>query len=882
MFRYTAPTENTVSEREQTHRLFSQKIAEAGMVLLKNDGTLPLEEQSTIALFGYGAVETAVSGSGAGGVHNRKTVSVLEGLKAGGVRITTEAYLQKLAAGLETAHTEYYAEIKRKCGSNYLAGVRDMYANPFVMPEEPLITEADIQSEVATVSIYVLSRNSGEGADRKNVRGDYRLLESELENLRFLSAHFSKLILLLNTGGQIEMDEILTLPNLSAILYIGLPGCTAGNAAANLLLGRSVPEGKLTQTWARRYSDYPTAREPSCMNDPNEAFYKEGLFVGYRYFDSFGVEPVFAFGFGESYTQFAISPQSFSVQGDQVHIDVCVENIGDKFAARETVQIYVHIAEGTLLHPYQRLIAFRKTKLLAPKEKEHLSFEISLQDLASYSEADTAWIIDSGKYSFYIGNSSRKTAVCGKLYVCEKIVLRHSCKILSGEAPERGLLPTCADVDNSGDGQEVHVKHIPINVETETCPKQENFESHEESELRYTDICSGEISAAELVAAMSDEELATLCVGNVAKQTGRDERGAVLTAGFASDDYEAAPNQEDFVETVVPGAAVTTRALQERRGIPKLNMADGSSGIRLVPVYETDAQGKLITDGFFSIPGVERFADVVPGKQCADSTVRYQNATGLPMATLLAQTWDTQCMEACGRMIAQEMEVFGLDLWLAPALNLQRDPLCGRNFEYFSEDPLLSGKCAAALTRGCQSKPGKGATIKHFACNNQEDNRSSLNVHISERALRELYLKGFEIAVRESEPAAIMTSLNLIDGTHAANHFGMLQQILRKEWNYTGVVMTDWGTTVEVKREGNHYPAAKAWECIRCGNDLIMPGTAADIENILCARRSGQLKREALECSAYRILKMMLRLRNDIERENISGDAQRPQACEQE
>ena len=256
---------------------------------------------------------------------------------------------------------------------------------------------------------------------------------------------------------------------------------------------------------------------------------------------------------------------------------------------------------------------------------------------------------------------------------------------------------------------------------------------------------------------MSDEELATLCVGNVAKQTGRDERGAVLTAGSASDDYEAAPNQEDFVETVVPGAAVTTRALQERRGIPKLNMADGSSGIRLVPVYETDAQGKLITDGFFSIPGVERFADVVPGKQCADSTVRYQNATGLPMATLLAQTWDTQCMEACGRMIAQEMEVFGLDLWLAPALNLQRDPLCGRNFEYFSEDPLLSGKCAAALTRGCQSKPGKGATIKHFACNNQEDNRSSLNVHISERALRELYLKGFEIAVRESEPAAIMT-----------------------------------------------------------------------------------------------------------------------------
>lgn len=681
MFRYTAPTENTVSEREQTHRLFSQKIAEVGMVLLKNDGTLPLEEQSTIALFGYGAVETAVSGSGAGGVHNRKTVSVLEGLKAGGVRITTEAYLQKLAAGLETAHTEYYAEIKRKCGSNYLAGVRDMYANPFVMPEEPLITEADIQSEVATVSIYVLSRNSGEGADRKNVRGDYRLLESELENLRFLSAHFSKLILLLNTGGQIEMDEILTLPNLSAILYIGLPGCTAGSAAANLLLGRSVPEGKLTQTWARRYSDYPTAREPSCMNDPNEAFYKEGLFVGYRYFDSFGVEPVFAFGFGESYTQFAISPQSFSVQGDQVHIDVCVENIGDKFAARETVQIYVHIAEGTLLHPYQRLIAFRKTKLLAPKEKEHLSFEISLQDLASYSEADTAWIIDSGKYSFYIGNSSRKTAVCGKLCVCEKIVLRHSCKILSGEAPERGLLPTCADVDNSGDEQEVHVKHIPINVETETCPKQENFESHEESELRYTDICSGEISAAELVAAMSDEELATLCVGNVAKQTGRDERGAVLTAGSASDDYEAAPNQEDFVETVVPGAAVTTRALQERRGIPKLNMADGSSGIRLVPVYETDAQGKLITDGFFSIPGVERFADVVPGKQCADSTVRYQNATGLPMATLLAQTWDTQCMEACGRMIAQEMEVFGLDLWLAPALNLQRDPLCGRNFE---------------------------------------------------------------------------------------------------------------------------------------------------------------------------------------------------------
>lgn len=258
--------------------------------------------------------------------------------------------------------------------------------------------------------------------------------------------------------------------------------------------------------------------------------------------------------------------------------------------------------------------------------------------------------------------------MCGKLCVCEKIVLRNSCKILSGEAPERGLLPTCADVDNSGDGQEVHVKHIPINVETETCPKQENFESHEESELRYTDICSGEISAAELVAAMSDEELATLCVGNVAKQTGRDERGAVLTAGSASDDYEAAPNQEDFVETVVPGAAVTTPGTAGASRHPEAEYGRRKLRNSAGPVYETDAQGKLITDGFFSIPGVERFADVVPGKQCIGATVRYQNATGLPMATLLAQTWDTQCMEACGRMIAQEMEVFGLDLWLATGI----------------------------------------------------------------------------------------------------------------------------------------------------------------------------------------------------------------------
>lgn len=881
MLRYTAPTENMVSERERAHKLFSQKIAEAGMVLLKNDGTLPLKERSSVALFGYGAVETVIGGTGAGGVHNRNTVSILDGLKANSVRITTEAYLQKLAIGLDSAHAEYYAEIKRKCGSNYLAGVRDMYANPFVMPEEPLITEADLQSEDAAVSIYVLSRSSGEGADRKNVRGDYRLLESELENLRFLSARFSKLILLLNTGGQIEMDEILALPNLSAILYIGLPGCSAGSAVANLLLGRSVPEGKLTQTWARCYSDYPTANKPKCTNNQNEAFYSEGMFVGYRYFDSFGVEPAFAFGFGESYTHFSVSTQSFFVQGDQVHIDACVENIGDRFAARETVQIYVHIAEGTLLHPYQRLVAFQKTKILEPKEKEFLSFEISLQDLESYSEADTAWIVDSGVYSFCVGNSSQKIVECGKIHVCQKIVLRRSHKILSGEVPECGFIPVCADVDNGVVGQESHLKHISSNVEAAIPPKDEYLGQHEIPELHYSDICSGKIGIAEFVSAMRDEELATLCVGNVVKQAEQDERGAVLTAGSASNDYENVPNQENFVETVVPGAAVTTRALQSSRGIPKLNMADGSSGIRLVPVYETDAQGKLITDGFFSIPGVERFADVVPGKQCSGSTVHYQNATGLPMATLLAQTWDIQLMEACGKMIAQEMEEFGLDLWLAPALNLQRDPLCGRNFEYFSEDPLLSGKCAAALTRGCQSKSGKGATIKHFTCNNQENNRNSLNVHISERVLRELYLKGFEIAVKESAPVAVMTALNLIDGTHMANHFGILQQILREEWNYTGVVMTDWGTTVEIQCEENHYPAAKAWECIRCSNDLIMPGTAADIESILCARRSGQLKRETLEHSAYRILKMMLRLRNDTEREIISGDAQCAQACKQ-
>nr|MCR4903386.1 beta-glucosidase [Butyrivibrio sp.] len=206
--------------------------------------------------------------------------------------------------------------------------------------------------------------------------------------------------------------------------------------------------------------------------------------------------------------------------------------------------------------------------------------------------------------------------------------------------------------------------------------------------------------------------------------------------------------------------------------------------------------------------------------------------------------WDMELAQKAGDMVGKEMEQFGVDLWLAPALNIHRNPLCGRNFEYYSEDPLIAGMITAAITNGVQKHKGKGTTIKHFACNNQEDNRYFVNAHVGERALREIYLKGFEIAVRKSQPLSVMTSYNLLNGTHTANSYDLLQSILRDEWGFEGFVMTDWFTSQDVPfitgKFKPHYPISASTGCIAAGNDVQMPGCQKNVDDIVKAVKTGE------------------------------------------
>lgn len=389
-----------------------------------------------------------------------------------------------------------------------------------------------------------------------------------------------------------------------------------------------------------------------------------------------------------------------------------------------------------------------------------------------------------------------------------------------------------------------------LNVQTAVYSKApELLITQKREPVTFQQIMDGEAALEDLVAQLTERELAEICVG-----AARGGFGSASVIGAAS--------------TACPGAAgETTSGLLDIRGVPNAILADGPAGLRLSRSFVADAQGNVITGlGESAMGGMELLFGVTVPERPEDAVDYYQYCTAIPIATLLAQTWDESAIEEAGDIVGEEMEEFGVTLWLAPGMNIQRNPLCGRNFEYYSEDPLLSGRCAVADTRGVQKHPGCGTTVKHFALNNQEDNRSHCNAHCSERAIREIYLRGFEIAVRESQPLALMTSYNLLNGVHTANHFELLTSVLRDEWGFEGVVMTDWGTTggEMLPADNMKYGCSDAAGCIKAGNDLIMPGRQEDVDAILRAldAKPGEvpcvITLADLQACAGRVLRMIL------------------------
>ena len=813
---YSGSTSSAVSQREIENRVIARQAAAEGTVLLKNEGVLPLKKGERVALFGGGSVKTIKGGTGSGDVNEREVVSIYQGFADAGFELSNKVWLDNFAATYQKAREDWRAEILEdfeKTGKRSLIGAYSTHI--FRMPTGDPMQESDFEG--VETGFYVISRTAGEDADRFNEAGDYYLTDMEKEQLTYLSQHVKNVAVIVNTGGQIDLSFVDAIPNLRVLLVISQPGMEGGHALADVVSGDVTPSAKLVDTWAKDYADFSNSKTFSHNNgNIQQEYYEEGQYVGYRYFDSFDVEAAYPFGFGLSYTDFDIHTDSVSACGNDVRVVVTVKNTGSVYAGKEVVQIYASCPQTELHKVSKKLVAFKKTRLLAPGESQTLEITFGAKYLASFDEVQSSWTVEAGKYGIWAGNSSVDLELAAVLEVAETAVIEEVAHICPLQIELNEMV--CPDELRLVKEQAWHAlateKNVPVVTYAPVKAQAERIVPNKVSAL-----------AEELTEKLTDDQLIAMVIGEISKGQGSQ----IGAAGI-----------------MVPGAAgETSGALEEQYDVPGVSMADGPAGLRLVKSYEVDlTTGNVVNQGFAAALEGGFFADQSDHENCRRY---YQYATAIPVGTALAQTWDEELLATVGKAVAREMQEFGVSWWLAPGMNIHRNPLCGRNFEYYSEDPVVAGKMAAAITRGVQSVPGVGTTIKHFACNNQEDNRMGSNTVVSERVLREIYLRGFEIAVKESQPMAIMTSYNLINGLHTANSKDLCTVAARQEWDFQGIIMTDWCTTFE--RGGS-----ASWKCIEAGNDLIMPGWDGDITSIQNALADGTLSKEDLKACVRRML----------------------------
>ena len=906
-FTRTGTTSEEISEREQRHRILAREAAEESIVLLKNDGVLPLPTGIPVALFGAGAGLTIKGGTGSGDVNVRHSVSIYDGFTLARVRVTSKDWIEDYEERYELARQAWKKQILDECGGSTDGQLFfDTYtSHAFEMPEGRPIEDTDVQD--AKTAVYVISRVAGEGCDRHLAKGDYYLTDHELEDLRVLATLVEQIVIVINAGAPIDLTVLEAMPEVKAILFMGQAGEEGGNACARILLGFVNPSAKLTATWAKRYMDYPGAMEFSDVRaqlDEDNAYgaaetidrdallarsrYEEGIYVGYRYFDSFGVAPRYHFGHGLSYTSFVLTAEAPRAAADGLYIPVTVENIGNPYAGKEVVQVYAACPQPAAISgedgvkaaasgetaetlagdagnggagveapaqakveakEYKRLVAFRKTRLLAPGEQESMTLHVDGRALASfrtdYDAAHGAWVIEAGRYAIFVGSSSEESRLqlAGVVEVAEEKVLEivpHICPVKDADfhecaAPVESLRrKTQAWSDTWATMKQAAQQGKRITGlcgklgwtqalgETVWAPGEEPVFRNAQDDL--------DRMAHAIASALEVKDLIPLLMGEFDMHA-----SALGSAGQR-----------------VPGTAgETSRSLEELLHVPGISMADGPAGLRLSRSYLVErATGEKLSTGIETNFENGFFASEPAEPEKYERW--YQFTTAWPVGTNLAQTWNEELLGAVGRATGIEMEEFHVAWWLAPGMNIQRNPLNGRNFEYYSEDPLLSGKMAAAITKGVQTLPGVGTTVKHFACNNQENNRMGVDAVVSERALREIYLRGFEIAIKESQSMCIMTSYNEINGVHSANNADLCTEIARREWHFQGVIMTDWATTLD-------FGGADAAGCVAAGNDLIMPGATSDLENIEQAYAEGRLSEADIRSCAERVLNIVLR-----------------------
>lgn len=799
------------------------------MVLLKRNGAFPLADPCRIAAFGAGVRDTVKGGTGSGEVNSRYFVSVEQGLEDAGFTITNKDWSDRYAAFLAQAKADFRAEIKRKAKAQKI--------NPIAASMGAVLKQLDYQIELdlsADAAIYVVSRLSGEGSDRLPEKGDFKLNDSELRDILALDAAYDKFMLVINAGGPVDLTEVAQVGNILVMSQLGVEG---GAALADVLLGKSYPSGKLATTWSA-YEDYCDLGDFAERDDTR---YREGIYVGYRYFDTVGKKPLFPFGFGLGYTDFALDEMVCEAGGTELKLSARIANAGP-FAGKETLQVYVSCPAGRLDRELKSLVGFAKTPELQPGEAARVSVSFDVRDLAAYDAASACFVLEPGAYVISAGTSSANAEPCAYFELDREYTVRQVRNLFG--------TPDFEDLQ-LGENERVAVAS-PEAPAFASLPRLEVDLGSAEVEVPAYRFADGEVTLEELcpdaaawLGSLTDEELAFLNIGAF------DPKGGMLSViGNASQS--------------VAGAAGESCSRFAGKGLRPLVMADGPAGLRLARQFYVDGKGVHAVG--LSIP--ESVLDVLPGpakwfmmrppKLKKGVVMQEQFTTALPIATAIAQSFNLEFAQMCGDIVGTEMEAFKVDLWLAPALNIHRNVLCGRNFEYYSEDPLVSGKFAAALTRGVQAHAGKGVTLKHYAANNQETNRYANNSVVSERVLREIYLRGFEVCVREAAPRAVMTSYNLINGVHTSE-LRDLTVALRDEFGFDGVIMTDWVVGGEFLTGKTKHPAPDPAKVAAAGCSLFMPGSKGDYDKLLAGLAAGRVSREDLLINAAFLLRQVKR-----------------------
>ncbi len=767
------------------HTQLSRRAATEGMVLLKNtDKALPLDKNEKVALFGKATIEYIKGGGGSGDVNTPYIRNIYEGFDMKGMSLYMplvdfyKEYVKEEQKNVLTQKeidgiwnivnaNDFFTDIPEFDDRNRDEVTYETFARMHVPePEVPytLIKDASLWAQTAVITI---SRFSAEGVDRRANGGDYYLSDLEKSLVDNCCELFKKVIVVINSGGIVDCEYLENKPQVKAILFGWQGGMEGGAAVADILCGDVCPSGKLADTFAKSYNDYPSTE------DFNESFeyvnYSEDIYVGYRYFETIpGAKDKvrYPFGYGLSYTSFELTGKACCKSDNKIVAVVTVTNTGD-VSGKEVVQLYYGAPCGKLGKPARELGAFRKTKLLAPGESETLALAFDINDMASFDDLgkirESAYVLEKGEYSFYLGTSVRDAQLLDYKYIVEDDTVTEQLK------------PWCKPFKLAkrmiSDGS---YEELPMGEESYYYGEVEPSGAKAPEETVLFDDIGTKATIDEFIAQFTLEELMDF-VG------GKEPTGVANTGCFGG---------------------------MKRLEIPPIPTADGPAGLRLDP--DT------------GIP-----------------------TTAWPCATLIACSWNEDLAFEVGVGGGAEIRENNIGIWLAPALNIHRNPLCGRNFEYFSEDPLISGKMCASQMRGIQSQK-VAVSMKHFACNNKEANRMGSDSRLSQRALREIYLKGFEICVKEANPWTVMSSYNLINGQHTSESYELLTGILRNEWGFKNMVTTDWGVKNDPVKE------------VLAGNDMKMH--VGYPEDLMEGYKKGVLTRAHLELCVKRIIEMTIRM----------------------